>query len=52
MYPIFDVVSGHYMSDVKDFGIWVVAYKHRVRGGWKKQERVNGRIYRERNTRQ
>ena len=39
MYPrfgVFDIVSGHYMSDVKDFGIWVVAYKHRVRGGWKR----------------
>lgn len=36
MYPRFDIVSGHYMSNVKDYGMWLVEHKHRVRGGWKK----------------
>ena len=36
MYPRFDIVSGHYMSSVKEYGIWIVEHKRRVRGGWKK----------------
>ena len=39
MYPRFDIVSGHYMSNVKDYGVWLVEHKHRVRGGWEKQEK-------------
>lgn len=40
MYPkfdmVFDIVSGHYVSNVKFYGMWLVEYKHRVRGGWKR----------------
>ena len=32
MYPRFDIVSGHY----KDYGMWLVEYKYRVRGAWKR----------------
>ena len=36
MHPRFDIVSGHYVSNVKDYEMWLVEHKHRVRGGWKK----------------
>ena len=36
MYPRFDIISGHYMSNVKDYGIWLVEHKHRVRGSWRR----------------
>ena len=36
MYPRFDIVSGHYVSNGKDYGMWLGGHKHRIRGGWKK----------------
>lgn len=36
MYPRFDIVSRHYTSNVKDYGMWLVEHKRRVRGGWKR----------------
>ena len=39
MYPRFDIVRWHYMSNVKEYGMWLVKHKHKVRGGWKKRYR-------------
>lgn len=36
MYTRFDIVRGCYSSNVKEYGMWLVEHKHRVRGCWKR----------------
>ena len=34
---VYDIVKGCYSSNVKYYGIAIVAHKKRIRGGWKRK---------------